>query len=141
MKSTNADLSYTSFYIYDTINNVRKIRRVRKNISYEKLSRGCEIGLSTVIARSKIKKFLKFPNLKTQEDFCLWLSLIKKGIKFKSLNTVLGYWYVVPKSLSSDYIQKIQDCFMVFYKYQKMNFLKSIYQVFLVSMNKIFKNS
>ena len=41
----------------------------------------CDIGLSTVILEKKIINDLNvlFPNIKTKEDYVVWLNLSKKG--------------------------------------------------------------
>ena len=140
MNKHSVDVSYTSFYVLDKFKKHKKLRNVIKFVSYKKLCNGCDIGLSTVIVKKSIKNKLIFPSLRTQEDFCLWLNLLKKGVKFGSLDIPLSYWRKLPNSLSSNNIQKLKDCFKLFYYYQNMNFFRSIYQVILVSMNKIRKN-
>ena len=140
MNKHSVDVSYTSFYVLDKFKKHKKLRKVIKFVSYKKLCHGCDIGLSTVIVKKSIKNKLIFPSLRTQEDFCLWLNLLKKGVKFGSLDIPLSYWRKLPNSLSSNNIQKLKDCFRLFYYYQNMNFFRSIYQVILVSMNKIRKN-
>ena len=44
--------------------------------------------------QKKLFKQLRFPNLKTQEDFALWLKLLRKGYKFFPIKKVLSYWRV-----------------------------------------------
>ena len=50
------------------------------------------IGLSTVMINKKILNHIKFPDLKTQEDFAVWLNLLKKGIKLSHIPTALSSW-------------------------------------------------
>ena len=47
-----------------------------------------------------------FSNLKTQEDFSLWLKLLRQGYIFKSLNYRLSKWRKLNNSLSSNNFQK-----------------------------------
>ena len=140
MEKYSLDISCTSFYILNEIKKIKSIRKVINEITYDNLIFGCDIGLSTVVAKKNIKKNLIFPNLKTQEDFCLWLNLLKNDVKFGSLDIPLTYWRKLPNSLSSNIIQKLKDCFKLFYYYQNMNFFRSFYQVLVVSFNKIRKN-
>ena len=45
----------------------------------------CNIGLSTVILEKRlINDSCQFPNLKTKEDFVLWLKILQKQIKIMS---------------------------------------------------------
>ena len=72
------DLIYTSYHIIDEKDKILGARKVSQNISYSKLLKECEIGMSTVLIKAKILKKYKFPLLNTQEDFGLWLKLTFK---------------------------------------------------------------
>ena len=53
--------------------------RARMIDNYKNLLFSCDIGLSTVMLKKKlISKNCQFPNLKTKEDFVLWLMILKK---------------------------------------------------------------
>ena len=58
--------------------------------------------------RSKLSKLGTFPLLKTQEDFALWLRFLRKGVKFKGINSSLVYWRDTPGSLSKKCDTKIK---------------------------------
>ena len=107
--------------------------------TYEKLQKKNIIGLSTVMINRNIIKDLNFPNLKTQEDFALWLSLIKKGHKLSHINDSLSSWRKSNDSLSSNNLQKIIDAFKLYYIHQNKNLLLSIYSVIVLGYNKLFK--
>ena len=81
----------------------------------------------------------KFKNLKTKEDYLLWLILSKKGIKMLGLNQVLFSWRKTQGSLSSSTEQKLKDAFRMYNKHLKFSFLKSIFLTILLSINFIFK--
>ena len=87
----------------------------------------------------RIKKEIVFAKLKTQEDFALWLKLLKKGYKFKRCNEVLSNWRISKNSLSSNYIQKILDAFTLFYKIENKNFIYSLFSVLVLAYNKLKK--
>ena len=140
MEKSKIDLSYTSYDVVDKRNKLIKKKIVSQNISYKKLIKHCEIGLSTVIIKSEIMKKNSFSNLKTQEDFSLWLKLLRQGYIFKSLNYRLSKWRKLNNSLSSNNFQKITDAFKLFYYYENMSFFKSIFSVLVLSINK-FRNN
>ena len=52
---------------------------------------------------------IKFPNLNTQEDFALWLSLLRSGIKLNTIRKNLSSWRKTQNSLSSNTFQKLKD--------------------------------
>ena len=139
MIKKQAEISYTSYHIIDDNDKRINTRNVSNTISYNKLIKSCEIGLSTVVVRRKIFRILKFPNLKTQEDFALWLKLIRLKVNFLPINKTLSYWRKAENSLSSNKIQKLLDAFKVFYKLENKNFIISVYSVLILSINKILK--
>ncbi len=137
MYYSKADISYTAYKVIDKKDKILGIRNVSKEINYKKLSKYCEIGLSTVIIKKKFFKKNKFPEIKTQEDFALWLILIKKGLKFLPIKTALSSWRRTDNSLSSNILQKILDAFKVFYCIEKKNLIISIISVVILSINKL----
>ncbi len=137
MSEAKADISYTSYKVIDEKDKIIGTRKVSSEINYEKLLRYCEIGLSTVIIKKKFLKKNKFPDIKTQEDFALWLILIKKGLKFLPIKKLLSSWRRTENSLSSNILQKISDAFKVYYSIEKKNLIISIISVLILSINKL----
>ena len=139
MKINKVDFSYTDYSIIDKNKKKIKIIRAPKITTYRKLLSSCDIGLSTVMINSRLLKKDKFPNLKTKEDYLLWIKLSKKKIKMLGINETLVSWRQTNNSLSSSIIQKLKDAFLVYNHYLKFNFLKSLVLVFLLSINSLTK--
>ena len=139
MKKKSSNFSFTSYNVIDEQNKFIKKRIVTMDPTYEKLQKKNIIGLSTVMINRIIIKDINFPNLKTQEDFALWLSLIKKGHKLSHINDSLSSWRKCNDSLSSNNLQKIIDAFKLYYIHQNKNLLLSIYSVIVLGYNKLFK--
>tara|TARA_B100000579_G_C22664030_1_gene772320 strand:- start:201 stop:950 length:750 start_codon:yes stop_codon:yes gene_type:complete len=137
MNKAKADVSYTSYKIIDEDDKIIGTREVSSEINYKKLLRYCEIGLSTVIIKKKFLKKNKFPDIKTQEDFALWLVLIKKELKFLPIKKLLSSWRRTENSLSTNVLQKISDAFKVYYSIEKKNLIISIISVLILSINKL----
>ena len=98
--------------------------------------KSCDIGLSTVmVLREILVDKLFFASLNTKEDFVLWLKILKKDIAIISIDEILTSWRKLENSLSSSTIQKLIDAFIVYHKYMKFNFFKSIYYVMYLSIN------
>ena len=135
MEKNSLDLSFTA---YDILTKQKKFRKeIKTNYNYKDLIKKCDIGLSTVIIRSKMIKVGTFPNIATQEDYALWLKYKRNGAKIMGINKSMSVWRNTPNSLSSNYFQKIRDAFRVYHKYEKKNVLESIFSVMLLSFNKI----
>jgi len=139
MKINKVDFSYTDYSIIDKNEKKIKIIRAPKIITYRNLLFSCDIGLSTVMINSRLLKKEKFPNLKTKEDYLLWIKLSKKKIKMLGINETLASWRQTSNSLSSSITQKLKDAFLVYSHHLKFNFLKSLFLVFLLSVNSLTK--
>lgn len=136
MKKRKYLISHTSYKIINKSNRVLGFRKARKFYNVNQLLKSCDIGLSSVILKKNIiKKNCLFPNLKTKEDFVLWLKILTRNIKIGSIDRNLMYWRKLNSSLSSSLIQKMFDGFRVYNDYMKFNFFKSLYLLFCLSIN------
>ena len=81
MKMKKVDFSFTDYSIIDKNEKKIKIIKAPKIITYQNLLFSCDIGLSTVMINARLLKKEKFPNLKTKEDYLLWIKLSKKKSK------------------------------------------------------------
>ena len=87
------------------------------------LLKSCDIGTSTVIIKKDIfSEQIKFPSIKTKEDFVLWLRILERDIKIYGLDKNLSKWTKSNSSLSSSTFQKLIDGFKVYNKYMNFNF-------------------
>ena len=142
MRERNLNFSFTSYEIIDENANFIGIRKAPNNIDFEKLRNSCDIGLSTVIIKKKIfdKNNYQFANLKTKEDYVLWMKLALEGIKMKGLDEILTSWRKNKNSLSSSIIQKLIDGFRVYRVHLGYGRLKSLFYLIVLSINFILKN-
>ena len=140
MKNNNISISFTSYEIINNKKEILKLKKAPKLIDYKKLILNCDIGLSTVILKKElINDECKFPNLKTKEDFVLWLNIAKKTDIF-GLDIPLTKWRKLRDSLSSNFIQKFFDGYKVYNKYMKFGYFKSFYYLIILSINYMKKN-
>ena len=142
MKKFNLSFSFTSYDIIDANNNFIKNRKAPEFIDFKRLRNSCDIGLSTVMIKKNIfdNAEYQFANLKTKEDYVLWMKLAKDKITIKSLNKNLTSWRKSKNSLSSSPIQKLIDGYRVYRIYLKYSRLKSLYCLIVLSINFILKN-
>ena len=82
-----------------------------------------------------VRNKIKFPNLKTKEDFVFWLMLLKKNYKFYAHDKYLTNWADLKNSLSSSTVQKLNDGFKVYNQYIDFNIFKSLYYLLCLSFN------
>ena len=137
MIKNNIDLSFTFYDIFQSNIKTKKVKKIFFKVDYTSLVKSNYIGLSTVMFSRKIISKIYFPILKTQEDYALWLKLLRKGVKFGYINKILTSWRKTKNSLSSNIFQKLLDEFKIYYIYEKKNFIFSIYSVLVLSYNKL----
>ena len=135
MLDNNIEFCFTSYSIINKKNTIIKFIKAKKNIEYKDLIKSCDIGLSTVMLKKKLLKNIKFPKIKTKEDYVLWLKLSKKNIKMMGFDQKLVLWRKLDNSLSSSVFQRVHDAFYVYNTHLNFNFIKSIYYIFLMSFN------
>ena len=135
MLTQKKDFTHTSYQIVDEMGNFKGYRKAKNFNNLKELLKSCDIGLSTVMIKKDLLIDNNFPNLKTKEDFVLWLILLKKGNKISAIDKKLSYWRKTKNSLSSSVYQKIIDGYSVYNNYMKMRFFKSILYLFLLSIN------
>ena len=141
MEENNYDVSHTSYEIVDEKNNTIGSRIAKTFKNFDELLPSCDIGLSTVIVKKFIfEKGLKFPSLKTKEDFVVWLEILKDGYEIYPLEKKLTLWTKSKNSLSASAIQKLKDSFILYHRYMKFNYIKSLFYTFRLSINYVLKN-
>ena len=139
MLLNNHNFSFTAYNIIDrNEKNIGQIR-AKNSLKYKDLLKSCDIGLSTVILKRNLLKDLNFPELKTKEDFVLWLSLAKKSVSLNGFDKILTSWRKSSNSLSSSVIQKLKDAFKVYYIYENKSYIASIIYVIRLSVYALIK--
>ena len=139
MKKNGINASHTSYTIINSNNKIIGSRNA-KDMSYKLLLKSCDIGLSTVILKKEIiTSKIKFANIKTKEDYVLWLKITFNNNKIFALKDNLTKWRKLEDSLSSSKLQKIYDGYLVYRKYMNFNLLKSFGFLMLLSFNYFLK--
>lgn len=140
MEITNCSVTHTSYEIIDSKNNIIN-KRIAKKLSFQDLLKSCDIGLSTVVLRKDVfGDSLRFPKIKTKEDYVLWLMIAKKGYSFYPIKDILTKWKISKNSLSSSVYQKLIDGYTVYYKYMKFSSIKSFLLLFQLCLYYLWKN-
>ena len=139
MKKNGINASHTSYTIINSNNKIIGSRNA-KDMSYKLLLKSCDIGLSTVVLKKEIiTSKIKFANIKTKEDYVLWLKITVNNNKIFALKDNLTKWRKLEDSLSSSKLQKIYDGYLVYRKYMNFNLLKSFGFLMLLSFNYFLK--
>ena len=140
MEKNNLSFSHSSYNIIDSNNN--KIGKFEANsiISYNDLIKSCDIGLSTVIINKKLfSNKNKFCELKTKEDYFLWLNIIKDIKLIYGIKEFLVSWRYTKGSLSDSLFQKLSDGYKLYHYYKKFSIIRSIFYVVRLSFKALIK--
>ena len=128
MKNIGSKISHTSYKIINEENEVIGIRKAKNFFNIKEIIKSCDIGLSSVMLKKEIiDSEIQFPNLRTKEDFVLWLKILSKEIQISALDQNLLLWRKTENSLSSSVFQKLLDGFRVYNQFMNFNFFISIY--------------
>ncbi len=140
MNKNKMKISHTSYFIIDSTNRIIG-NRIALDRNHEQLLNSCDIGLSTVILDKKlITEEINFANIKTKEDYVLWLKITLNKNTIFALNKNFTKWRKLNDSLSSSTFQKMKDGYYVYRKYMNYSPIKSIIHLLILSFNFILKN-
>ena len=134
MKKNNIKISHTSYGIFDIYNNFLS-KRIAKDMDYYDLVKSCDIGLSTVVVERKLINRYPFPDIKTKEDYVVWLKISKNGFMLYGIDQILTRWTSRKKSLSKSIFRKLKDGFKVYNIYEGKNFFESLICLLRLSLN------
>ncbi len=137
MIKNRVSISHTSYNIIDESGKTISFRKSKNKLTFHDILNSCDIGLSTVIVESNLLKEnnLKFPKIKTKEDYVLWLKILKKIPNIQGLDKKLTNYRKRNNSLSSNPITSIKNGFKVYKNYMKMGYLESFYRLIILSIN------
>jgi len=136
MQNGNLSVSHTSYKIINEENNLIGNRKARDFDNFKDIIKSCDIGLSSVMLKKEIiSDDIKFSNLRTKEDFILWLKILKKGIKISAIDKELLIWRKTKNSLSSSTLQKLSDAFIIYNRHMGYNLFISLYLLICLSLN------
>lgn len=142
MEKKKLMFSHTSYLIINEYNTQISSRLAKKKITFDRLLKSCDIGLSTVMINTKFLKKNKFyfPKISTKEDYVLWLKIIQKTKVLFGINKNLSYYRKTKNSLSSNKYTSLVNGYKVYRNYMKFNKVKSILLLLNLSLNYIKKN-
>lgn len=129
MLENNYLFTYTSYSIMDQHGDLlNKSVIAPPKLDYKFLlkkpgSIGC---LTVMLDREKIDDVL-MPNIKTRQDFALWLKVLRNGVTAYGLNESLSLYRKVPGSISSNKIKAAKKNWYVYRHIEKLNLFQSVW--------------
>lgn len=126
MEDNGLSLTYTAYTKMNENGTKRGKIAVPKKVNYKELLKGNIMGCLTVIAKKEILKENPFKQTK-QEDYILWLELLKKVDFAYGLQESLAFYRVLNNSRSSNKVDLIKFNWKIYREVEKLNLIESIY--------------
>lgn len=141
MKKKKLIFSHTTYSILNKSFKKIGIRMAKTIHAFDDMLKSCDIGLSTVVIKKSflINNNLRFPSIKTKEDYVLWLKISKKKIKLYGINKNLTFYQKHSNSISSNIITNIVNGFLVYKLYLNYSYIKSFFLLTRLSLNYVKK--
>ena len=140
MKEKNASISCTEYTRVKE--NEEKINDViiKEEISYNDMLKNNYLGCLTVIYDAEKIGKRYFKELEKNEDYVLWLEIVKDVNTIYGLKENLGYYRVLNNSRSSNKVKTAKVRWEIYRKIEKLSLLKSIYYFLHYAIRAVLKN-
>lgn len=140
MKEKNASISCTEYTRVKE--NEEKINDViiKEEISYNDMLRNNYLGCLTVMYDAEKIGKRYFKELEKNEDYVLWLEIVKDVNTIYGLKENLAYYRVLDNSRSSNKVKTAKVRWDIYRKIEKLSLLKSIYYFLHYAIRAVLKN-
>ena len=138
MNKNKIDFCYTNYYGFIGKNIIYKVV-IKKTFDYNRMLSECPISCSSVLIKKNILNKNKFRNLKTKEDYELWLRIAKNKYKFGGINKLLTGYRIRDNSLSTQHLNKLINAFKIYNKFNNFSVIMSALYVIRLYSNAFIK--
>jgi len=144
MQSRQCAFSFTGYSVYYGAGEFEdKVidSKTPDSINYnDLLMKRCTVGCSTVILDRTMLPKIEMTNIRTGQDYALWLKLLREsdGIAYNLKKRLSGY-RVLKGSISRNKFKKAKRQWQIYRQIEKINFFKSLFYEFHYAKNAIFR--
>tara|TARA_B100000902_G_C27202363_1_gene859764 strand:- start:359 stop:1093 length:735 start_codon:yes stop_codon:yes gene_type:complete len=138
MRKNNYNISYTSYTAFEKNKDVKYFVKAKSRLKFSSLIKSNPICCSSVVVKKKFLSKNPFPNLKTKEDYALWLKISKK-YDFYPIDKNLTFHRIRKDSLSSFHFNKLINAFTIYNNFLRLNIVYSFYCVVRLYINAFIK--
>lgn len=144
MKTNDSAFSFTGYSTYygdgrfeDKVIDSKTLNKIAHN---DLLKKTCTVGCSTVILdKTKLPK-IEMTNIRTGQDYALWLRLLRESgqVAHNYKKRLTGY-RVLQGSISRNKFKKAKRQWQIYREIEKINFLFAIYFMLFYARNAVFR--
>lgn len=128
MQNHNLPLTYSSYLIIDSNENILHTHTAKAKITYHDLLKSNQIGNLTGIYDSFILGKVYLENTK-HEDYTLWLKILKQVGHAKGIQSPLAKYRIHQNNLSSNKIKTLKWQWLIYKNIAKLNFIQRIFYI------------
>ncbi|RKL68298.1 glycosyl transferase [Salipaludibacillus neizhouensis] len=140
MQKNNLAFSYTSYINIDEKGEKEgSIVEVPSEVNYKQLLKQNVIGCLTVMLNKDMIGQVEMVNIRTRQDYVLWLDLCKRGFRAVGIQKPLSKYRIVENSVSSNKLNMAKQNWKVYRDIEKLGLVKSVYYFIQYALLKIIK--
>ena len=142
MEKNKLHFTYTDYTPFIEINKKKFFKKeinTPNTFDYEKFINNSSIGTSSMIISRELVGLIKFPKVKTLEDFsfkCQILKKIKFAIKYEENST---FYRITKNSLTSNKFKNLYWLWIINKRYNKLGNIKNLKSLISISINSLKK--
>ena len=116
-----------------------RIIKCKQTATYKDVLKTCPIGSSTVIITSELLSKVDIPTIRKNNDYSLWLRLLKIYPCVYGINEVMMRYRVWSESISYNKFKKVKYFWQVYREYEGFSVVKSLFLLMEWTVIKILK--
>ncbi|MGD6816671.1 glycosyltransferase family 2 protein [Metabacillus sp. 113a] len=122
MEENDYAFTYTKYELMkEDGGRLNQVVEIPDSIGYHGLLKNTIIGCLTAVVNLEKTGPIQMPNIRTRQDFALWLSILKKGITAHGLQETLASYRLVPGSISSNKVKAAKQTWKVYREVEKLS--------------------
>lgn len=139
MEKNNYDFSHTEYErIGENKEKLNVLSKTPEKAGYRSLLYQNTIGCLTAIYNAEKLGKIYMPNIRTGQDYALWLEILKKTKYIYGLQENLAEYRVRKESLSKNKIRKIKNLYKMYRIYNNQSCINSIIFLFTNTISRYF---
>ena len=141
MEENNCDFSFSRYSLIDEENNsLGKTANIVKKLSYFKLLHHDYIGCLTAMYRFDIAKDIRSYNIKNNNDYGLFLQVVKKAKNAMGINEILAFYRIRRAGISRKKFKKVKPYFELMRTYLHIPYIFACWFLFCnILIGKVYK--
>lgn len=118
---------YKRVQVNDEGHRIEKDVKMPEAATYKQLLKSCVIGCLTVMLDRKKIPNIRMANIRSRQDYALWLNLTRRGYTAYGLQEVLAAYRVRSNSISSNKVRMAKQNWVVYRQVEELSLLKSLW--------------